>query len=152
MKMYAKLKRKICLQCKEEKSLDLFRCRVRQGKYICYESYCKACEKVNFKDWYHKNLKYNKYRDYVRNCKRFGLTAFEYEAIVLAQNNKCAICKLPEVSTRSGVIKKLAIDHCHTTGKVRALLCNACNTSIGLMKENVELLELAIKYLNKFKR
>jgi hypothetical protein len=72
---------------------------------------------------------------------RYGITLEDYEEMVIKQNGICAIC---------GVIKKskLHIDHNHTTGEVRGLLCGSCNRALGLMKDNTEFLLKAIKYLN----
>lgn len=82
---------------------------------------------------------------------KFGLTADQYERMVLQQYNKCAICNNAEVAMRAGKLKQLAIDHCHSTGKVRALLCTRCNTAMGLLKEDPALFDAAKKYLEKFK-
>lgn len=60
-----------------------------------------------------------------------------------AQQNKCAICG----TDASEFNKAFAVDHCHTTGKVRGLLCWHCNTSIGKFKDDVLLLQRAIDYL-----
>ena len=57
------------------------------------------------------------------------------------QNHVCAICGNKDNN------KKLAVDHCHTTGVIRGLLCSACNTSLGKFKDSVELLQNAIQYL-----
>ena len=57
------------------------------------------------------------------------------------QNNKCLICG----NEQDG--KDLAIDHCHTTNKVRGLLCNSCNLGLGCFKDNLDILASAIKYL-----
>jgi hypothetical protein len=61
-----------------------------------------------------------------------------------AQDYRCAICNVHE----ENVTKSLAIDHDHATGKVRGYLCNNCNRGIGLLKDSVEILSNAIKYLN----
>ena len=74
--------------------------------------------------------------------RTFGITVKEYDEMLLAQNGTCAIC---EASCATGY--RLAIDHDHTTGKVRALLCKNCNTAIGLFKENTNTMTKAINYL-----
>ena len=57
--------------------------------------------------------------------------------------------KMVTVPFVESVIKyKLAVDHCHKTGKIRGLLCGGCNTSIGSFEDNPELLKNAIKYLS----
>jgi hypothetical protein len=63
-----------------------------------------------------------------------------------AQNYKCAICgNEDEVEGR-----KLAIDHCHSEGRVRGLLCGKCNRGLGLFYDNTDLLEKAKDYLVKY--
>lgn len=79
---------------------------------------------------------------------KFGIPIDEYNRMVAEQNNLCAVCGNPETSTRNGVIKSLAVDHNHKTGKVRKLLCESCNTVIGKVDENVETLTRMIEYLN----
>ena len=74
--------------------------------------------------------------------RKFGITIEEYDAMSSAQNGVCAICENP---CATGY--KLAVDHNHTTGKIRALLCKNCNTAIGLLKENTDTMTKAIKYL-----
>jgi hypothetical protein len=79
----------------------------------------------------------------------FGLTLEEYEARLVAQNGVCAVCQQPEraVHKSTAAPKNLAVDHCHLTGSVRGLLCSACNTALGLFKDNTNLLRAAIQYL-----
>ena len=75
-----------------------------------------------------------------------------YYSMLAEQNNVCAICKQAESIVNGPVNKKpkrLAIDHCHTTGKIRGLLCHKCNVSIGAMADSVERLKSAIAYLEK---
>ncbi len=74
----------------------------------------------------------------------------EYTAFVKKHSGRCAICKRPErAKNRSGKIKKLSIDHCHKTKKLRGVLCSGCNIAIGLFKEDIKSLKNAIKYLTK---
>lgn len=66
------------------------------------------------------------------------------------QGGVCAICGKPETSThKSGTMKSLAVDHCHATGKVRGLLCSACNHGIGHLKDSKEIMRAAIKYIEE---
>lgn len=81
--------------------------------------------------------------------RKFGISRQEYAELFLKQNGVCAICKQPETATRFGKVKALCVDHCHTSGKVRGLLCSDCNTGIGKMKENREALLSAIRYLDE---
>lgn len=64
------------------------------------------------------------------------------------QGNVCAICKQQETSIhQSGNTRELAVDHCHKTGKIRALLCGKCNLGIGFFDDKPELVREVIKYL-----
>lgn len=83
--------------------------------------------------------------------REFGITFEQYESMRVEQNNKCAICKLPEsrILSKSGKISDLAVDHCHKTGKVRGLLCGDCNTALGLLKDNLITINNAIAYLTR---
>jgi hypothetical protein len=62
------------------------------------------------------------------------------------QNHKCAICGIDE---KEAVKQKLYVDHCHTTGNIRELLCHSCNAALGLMKDSIQILTKAIAYLDK---
>lgn len=64
--------------------------------------------------------------------RRFGLTQEHYDALLLAQNGRCAICRKPETRNgSSGKLAPLSVDHDHVTGKVRGLLCGSCNYALG---------------------
>lgn len=69
----------------------------------------------------------------------------DYDQLLLDQNNGCAVCgKSPEDNG-----KRLAVDHNHTTGEVRGLLCNNCNTGLGQLGDNPATLRLALRYLEE---
>jgi hypothetical protein len=76
-----------------------------------------------------------------------------YEKLLVAQNNVCAICQKPEttIDKNKNAPRSLAVDHCHSSGMVRGLLCGSCNKGLGLFKDNTELLNSAKKYLIKSK-
>ncbi len=74
---------------------------------------------------------------------RNGMSKKEYLEIFESQGNRCAICgSFPES-------KALAVDHCHTSGKNRGLLCMHCNTGLGHFRDNVDSLIAAARYLIK---
>ncbi len=81
--------------------------------------------------------------------KNFGIDFQTYCNMVAAQNNVCAICEQPETVSRGGQLKALAVDHCHTTGSVRALLCQTCNQMIGFSKDDPAKLRAGAAYLEK---
>lgn len=78
-----------------------------------------------------------------------NLTYEEYVIMCDKQNNLCAICGKEEITkhNKSKSIYILSIDHCHSTNKVRGLLCKKCNSAIGFFNDDPELLRLAYKYL-----
>ena len=115
------------------------------------QSYCRDCANVramahfsalNPEKKYHRGRKSNLKRNY-------GLTIEAYEAILCAQGNKCAICRMD--LSESGTLKdrNSQVDHDHATGRVRGILCRTCNVGIGHLKENVGILEAAIVYLKR---
>lgn len=75
--------------------------------------------------------------------RTYGITTAEYEALVTKQNGLCAICNQPPARDL-----RLAIDHDHTTGKIRALLCNDCNLILGQIENNMDLLPTMFDYLD----
>ncbi len=132
---------KECTKCKETKELEAF--HKRYNPYTKYTSWCKECHKQLSRAWTKNNPKAQaKYR---RRCqlKKYGITEADYEMLAISQANCCAICK--QKPGKRGLV----IDHCHTSGKVRGLLCDNCNMALGLLKENIEILEQAKNYLNK---
>lgn len=80
---------------------------------------------------------------------RFGISYQDYANMLLAQNGVCAICSGIETVKIRGEAIRLAIDHCHSTGKVRGLLCVNCNKALGHFKDDVELMSKAIEYLKR---
>lgn len=70
--------------------------------------------------------------------KRYGLTVPEYLAIYDEQGGVCAICNGPETVVMKGKIKALSVDHEHTTGHVRGLLCQTCNFDVGKIEKLIE--------------
>lgn len=77
----------------------------------------------------------------------FAVEAMEVRQAQIMQGDLCAICGRPETRKQRGVIQALSIDHCHSTGRFRGLLCEACNKVLGFMEDNPERLQRAIDYL-----
>ena len=82
----------------------------------------------------------------------YGITPEEYDRMNLEQDGKCAICGNPEDSFQNGKRDRLSVDHNHSTGKVRKLLCHRCNTAIGLVAENTETLRSMISYIENHEK
>lgn len=79
-------------------------------------------------------------KDAVRQ-KKYGLPPGQYDAMFAAQGGVCALCGRPEKS------RPLAVDHCHTTGRIRGLLCTGCNTALGKFGDDPGRLIQAAAYL-----
>lgn len=77
--------------------------------------------------------------------RKYGLTLAEFDRMLAAQNGACAICG----TTRPGASGSMRIDHDHRTGRIRALLCDRCNRALGIVNDDVSLLQAAIRYLQK---
>ena len=77
--------------------------------------------------------------------RNYGITLEEYNSRVVKQKGVCAICKKSTISKR-----RLAVDHCHTTGKVRGLLCSGCNTALGQVRDDTTTLRAMIAYLQTY--
>lgn len=156
----------VCTRCEVPKELDQF--TKNKGKPNGINSWCKRCYQVHASDerennpkqargrcrrWREQNLDSERERTRgVRKTKdqtlraRFGITLAQYEAMLVAQGGKCAICQTTEPGGRWGTF---CVDHNHATGAIRELLCSGCNTAIGMVRENTETLTAAIHYLRK---
>jgi hypothetical protein len=82
-----------------------------------------------------------------RKLRTYGLTIEQYDALWIEQLGLCAICRQPETTQRKGFVMELAVDHCHTTGKVRGLLCSTCNLALGQFADDASRLRAAAMYL-----
>jgi len=76
--------------------------------------------------------------------KKYNLSIDAYNFLLLSQNHCCAICDTNIKETG----RFCHVDHNHATGKVRALLCHNCNSTLGYVKESQKILASAIEYLN----
>ena len=74
----------------------------------------------------------------------FGITLEQYNTMLQGQGKTCAVC-----NCKCATGKRLAVDHCHGTGKIRGLLCTGCNTSLGALKDSPTILASALRYLAK---
>ena len=133
-----------CSSCDEVKPEEAFTRRHthRPGKLV---SVCTPCK-----------VQYNKRRrradpakvyEIERRSKlknQYGITVEEYDAMLAAQGGGCAICHATEPGGRT---RYFPVDHCHTTGTVRGLLCTKCNRGLGLFNDNTGRMERAVKYL-----
>jgi len=109
----------------------------KQGKRT--NKVCRECHKQSCNERWHAQSPIDRWAS---RCYKYGVTKEFLVALHEKQEGKCAICgEIP--STERG----LHVDHCHTTNVVRGLLCHGCNTGIGALREDAEILSNAIKYL-----
>jgi len=100
---------------------------------------------------WHKYRQGPKYRaTYLNNHfkRNYGITLDEYNALLAAQGGVCKICLCPDDWKRKQHAP-LCVDHEHKSGKVRGLLCHKCNLAISLVRENIDILANAIRYLSE---
>lgn len=113
----------------------------RREKYATNEQYRnRTITKV--KQYYEKKPHVKK----AQRLKAFGLTLDDFNKLLEKQDYKCAICGFSDMSNKNYFP---LVDHCHTTNKVRGLLCMNCNMGIGKLKDDVNILKSAIEYLER---
>lgn len=99
---------------------------------------CRDCHKAKNKKQRQANPE--KTAQYLRKSRfktKYGLTVDQFNLLSEKQSHKCAIC--------DGKVK-LVVDHCHTTGTIRGLLCKPCNGALGMVKENPFIIERLSDY------
>lgn len=165
------LSKKWCVLCENEFPIDRFRQRFYMAGGLnksCYDNICKSCKVKNVSLWRKKNpektKEYNKkwYYERGKHAKRirrtnqywidyqrdydlkraYGITLEDYKNMLKAQNGCCAICG------KTGLERKLVVDHNHTTGKIRGLLCDKCNIGLHYI-EQADFVKNAFIYLRK---
>ena len=167
VKLPAPKESRTCRKCGVHKPADCFgkrgvnnpalrsKCRECAGAYRREryvedpERYCVAARKwcrdnaakhaATKAAWVRKNL--DKHATYSRKVL-YGMTKTEFDVLLASQKGVCAICGGPPVGRRN-----LSVDHCHETGKIRGLLCGPCNTGIGQLKDDPEIVQKALLYL-----
>jgi hypothetical protein len=82
--------------------------------------------------------------------RKYGITIKQYDRMLQSQSGVCAVCKAPETRregrSKRGGICHLAVDHDHKTGRPRALLCHACNVSLGQLHEDPQRIKALLSY------
>jgi len=152
---------KRCAKCQTAKPVDDFSPDKQHsdGKL----SWCRPCVNAYYRAKRTGNKEYSQYQMKYRkstperqekwNRSRrnmafrtaYGITVEQWEEMKEAQGNKCAICRRPF----TGNTKRIQVDHDHTTGQVRDLLCYKCNTLLGQCSDDIDTLQRAIAYLRR---
>lgn len=100
------------------------------------------------REWYQSNRRRAAAQARRRKLAGYGLTEAEYQAMLAAQGGLCAICRTPE-AVKGKPEASFRVDHCHTTGAVRGLLCAHCNSGLGQFRDDPTLLRKAAAYLTR---
>ena len=132
---------KTCKKCGDIKPINEFYVarKDRLPYRSAYNNECKICNRARVA------LNHDPIR--ARNThlqRKYGITEETYQKMLLEQNNSCRICGTTEHQTRWN---NFCVDHDHTTGEVRGLLCKSCNIALGEIGDNVSTLKAMIEYL-----
>ena len=119
---------KVCSKCNQELPDTAFHKRTYPTGNVGLQPKCKKCSTKVRKQYY-------KPHEFMR--RKFSLTEDQYNNLM--SNTNCQICDCK--------LTKKCIDHCHSTNKIRGVLCNNCNTALGLVGDNVDTLHKMINYL-----
>jgi hypothetical protein len=158
---------KVCPRCSRRLALSGFHKRSSRGTRLA--SWCKDCVRDRYNDRYADDANFrvtrseyfSKYqsgktevevhrtkvrRDASKLKSMYGITVEEFEMMSTTQGGVCKICGRPPIGK-----SRLSVDHEHSTSRrVRGLLCDPCNTGVGMFRDNPELLRGAADYLEKF--
>lgn len=127
----------ICTLCREGKPREDFRNGTSRDGSPRYRFQCRSCRSESHAKWRQANPNYQLEAD----LAKFGFTIESFNALVAEVDGRCEICQGPPTRAR------LDIDHCHTKGHVRGLLCSPCNRGLGVFEDDPERLRLAAEYL-----
>ena len=141
------LQERKCRTCDETKNLldNYYRSRKDKTLPSSYSYECKECTVSRVKKRHRLNPSINR-ESHLR--RRYGITIQEYTDILESQGNACATCGTTEPG---GTWKSFAVDHDHTTGKVRGMLCKSCNIALGEVDDNLQTLTNMVEYLKRNK-
>lgn len=149
---------KPCRVCGKDQPISQFNKDRWTSDGLGYE--CKTCSRaknrrlyaanpsagrLRAKEWRESNQE--KHRAITRRClvrRLYGISVEDFDRMVVEQSGLCLICH------RNPYPKKLHVDHDHSSGKVRGLLCGHCNSLLGMAKDNTSILASAIAYLEAY--
>jgi hypothetical protein len=133
---------KVCTNCGIEKDINQF--YLRGGKYSpnSRKSKCKECDKKRVAETYAKDPSIYQNNHLKRN---YGITLDDYNQMLIEQNHCCRTCGTTDPGGKHG---RFMVDHCHSTDKVRGLLCKSCNIALGEIKDNRQTLRNMLQYLD----
>ena len=133
---------KRCPKCDTVKSAGDFYRKAAGG----LSAYCKECTKEGVAQWqkeHPEQFRLNQRRSVLK--RRYGLTEDDITRMLSEQKGRCPICRTPITADN------LNVDHDHSDGRVRGLLCDRCNRTIGLLKDDAAVVRSAIRYVSRRK-
>lgn len=133
---------KVCTKCGELKPLSSYSLKRQKGRKPGLQPRCKSCATKDTKEWTDKNASTARER-YLQG--RYGISEVEYLQML---GSNCPICN-KVFKTESFGPDSPVVDHCHTTNKVRGVICNECNRGLGYFRDNVQALLNAATYLKE---
>lgn len=149
--------KKTCRSCCKIRDLTDF--RDDQRSYDGYAHWCRPCQTSDRRDRRQADPEaaraverehYRKTRDRHADLKfraTYGITKAERDEIEERQCGQCASCGKPP--SGKGHTKKLFVDHCHSSGRVRGLLCHPCNVALGLLRDDPAVIQALLRYAER---
>lgn len=136
---------KTCRKCKETKSKDQYT-KANWSK-DGLNTVCKTCYNLYINTWTSNKKEYVKRKARDNHIKRtYGVTPEEYDTLLTQQKGCCAICG----EHHSNLKRTLYVDHNHSTNEIRGLLCQHCNSLLGFSKDNINTIQNALIYLERY--
>lgn len=136
---------KNCRKCLIDKPIEYFSKAKRNND--CLHSYCKECMLEYSKQWVESKggIEYSREVHYQST---YGISYQHVLDLIKNQDGKCALCEAKVSLHRGGGFKhKAHVDHCHTTNKIRGILCGNCNTALGKLGDDVKSIQKVLEYL-----
>jgi len=151
---------KLCLRCRLVLPVSSYTRSTKDGS-DGLRGVCRDCGNRRGREHYQRTIEYQRARSlaktrtgagklYSRRAemrRKYGLTPEQVDAMKEARGHRCDICKAVQTTIKPGT--NLNVDHCHTEGTIRGMLCSACNKGLGMFRDNTATMRAAIEYLER---
>jgi hypothetical protein len=139
---------KQCRKCKKYKDLNDFHKQAGSRMKDGHRNKCKECRGEERRERYANDPEHWKVIKSQNLKSWYGMTLDQWNQMFMDQKGCCAICEEHVSKLKT---KELCVDHDHSTGEIRGLLCHSCNRGIGLLKDSPEILSKTLVYFNRSK-
>lgn len=149
----------LCMSCNTRKRSEHFKIKVKLVNREVIFKICDSCgttEDLEREEWKNEMLDKGAL-DFKRPSTpvnvdnmyktKYDISSVDYNNMYAKQKGRCAICTKHQMDIK----RRLVVDHCHTSGKVRSLLCNSCNSALGFIKEDIFSAINLLDYIKKYK-